>query len=261
MSNARAKSFDYDARRRVRHALREGAARATEILRGALPPRCELCAARAARALVCDACAADLPAIASGCRVCALPTAHHAVCGACLQAPPPFAETIAALIYTFPVDRLIQRIKYGGNIALVDWAAAALAAVVRATLAGRSPNDWPQQIVALPLSASRQRERGFNQASEIATRVAAATALPVLAPLERIGGGLPQAALPWSARRQNVRGAFALRRPVRDARIALVDDVMTTGATLAEASRVLIDAGAARVDCWVVARTLPPEPA
>jgi ComF family protein len=165
------------------------------------------------------------------------------------------------LIYAFPVDRLIQRIKYGGNLALVDWAGATLAAVVRAKLAHRTPGDRPQQIVALPLSASRQRERGFNQAGEIAARIAAASALPVCVPLERIGGGLPQAALPWSARRRNVRGAFALRQPVRGARIALVDDVMTTGATLAEASGVLIGAGAARVECWVVARTPRPEPA
>jgi ComF family protein len=132
---------------------------------------------------------------------------------------------------------------------------------VRARLAHRGPVDRPQQIVALPLSAPRQRERGFNQAGEIATRVAAATALPVFAPLERVGGALPQAALPWAARRRNMRGAFALRRPVRGARIALVDDVMTTGATLAEAAGVLIDAGALRVECWVVARTPRPEPA
>jgi ComF family protein len=261
LSNVDVGSFDCGAQRGKWRPLREGAARAAEILRGALPQRCELCAARSGRALVCDDCVADLPVIASACPVCALPTAEHAICGACVQAPPPFAETIAALIYTFPVDRLIQRIKYGGNIALVDWAAATLAAVVRAKLAHRSPGDRPQQIVALPLSASRQRERGFNQAGEIAARIAAATAIPVYAPLERIDGGLPQAALPWSARRQNVRGAFALSRPVRGARIALVDDVMTTGATLAEASRVLIDAGAARVDCWVVARTLRHEAA
>ena len=176
-----------------------------------------------------------------------------------MSTPPPFAETIAALTYAFPVDRLIQRIKYGGNIALVDWAGAALAAAVRARLTHRDPCLRPQRIVALPLSASRQRERGFNQAGEIAARVARATALPVFAPLVRVRAGPPQAALPWTARRANVRGAFAARGDVRGARIALVDDVMTTGSTLAEASRVLIDAGAHRVECWVVARTPPPD--
>jgi len=81
----------------------------------------------------------------------------------------------------------------------------------------------------------------------------------VFAPLVRVRAGPPQAALPWTARRANVRGAFAARGDVRGARIALVDDVMTTGSTLAEASRVLIDAGAHRVECWVVARTPPPD--
>jgi len=107
----------------------------------------------------------------------------------------------------------------------------------------------------------RQRERGFNQATEIAARVGRATALPLAAALARVSSGPPQAALPWTARRSNVRGAFVTRAEVRGARIALVDDVMTTGATLAEAARTLVDAGAARVECWVVARTLPPAPA
>jgi ComF family protein len=230
------------------------------MLRTALPQRCALCAAASGPLLVCAACAADLPTVTTACPVCALPAKRAALCAGCLSAPPPFAATIAALVYAFPVDRLIQRIKYGGDIALIDWAAATLAAVVRTQLDARRAADRPEHIVALPLSASRQRERGFNQAGEVAIRVAAATALPVSAPLERVGGGPPQAALPWSARRRNVRGAFAVRRPVGGARIALVDDVMTTGATLAEASRVLIDAGAARVECWVVARTPRPEP-
>ena len=191
--------------------------------------------------------------------MCALPADDHAICGECVRAPLPFAETIAALSYAFPVDRLIQRIKYGGELALVDWAGTALGDAVRARLAQRDPDSCPQHIVALPLSASRQRERGFNQAAEIAARVAFATALPVFAPLERVRAGPPQAALPWTARRRNVRGAFALRRDVRGARIALVDDVMTTGATLAEAARMLRDAGARRVECWVVARTPRPD--
>ena len=82
--------------------------------------------------------------------------------------------------------------------------------------------------------------------------------LPLATPLMRVAGGVPQTALPWAARRNNVRGAFAVHGAVREMHIALVDDVMTTGATLAEASGALIAAGAARVDCWVVARTLPP---
>jgi len=265
LSNASVEPFDCRGAvravgsRSAHSRLRSGVARLAELLRGALPQRCALCVAPSGRALLCAECAADLPAIASACPVCALPAEDPAICGTCVRAPPPFAETIAALAYAFPVDCLIQRIKYGGNLALVDWAGAALAAAVRAKLAMRDPDHRPQRIVALPLSASRQRERGFNQAAEIAARVAVATVLPVFAPLERVRAGPPQAALPWAARRRNVRGAFAVRRDVSGARIALVDDVMTTGATLAEASRMLTDAGADRVECWVVARTPRPD--
>jgi ComF family protein len=245
--------------REVRRALRVSAARLAAVVRGALPQHCELCAARTDGALVCGACTAGLPRLAAACPVCGLPTADSATCGTCLHDPPPFARTVAALVYAFPVDRLIQRIKYGGSVALAHWAGTILAAAACAALERRSAGDRPQHIVALPLSAPRQRERGFNQAGEIAARVAAATTLPLAAPLERIPGGLPQAELPWSARRSNVRGAFAVSGEVRGRRIALVDDVMTTGATLAEASRALVRAGAAHVECWVVARTLRPE--
>ena len=214
--------------------------------------------ARTDGALLCAACAADLPRVTAACPVCALPSSVGAICGACLVDPPPYTGTVASLIYTFPTDRLLQRIKYGGRLALADWAGATLATAVCAALGGRHTDDRPDRIVALPLAESRQRERGFNQAREIAVRVARATAVPLAAPLARISAGAPQTTLPWAERRRNVRGAFAVHGNVRDARIALVDDVMTTGATLAEAARTLVRAGALSVECWVVARTLPP---
>jgi ComF family protein len=152
---------------------------------------------------------------------------------------------------------LLQRIKYQGRLALADWAGAALAAAVVADLARRREGERPDRVVALPLAPARQRERGFNQAREIAIHVARRTGLPLAAPLERIAAGVPQTRLPWARRMGNVRGAFAVPSPVGGARIALVDDVMTTGATLAEAARTLVAGGAERVECWVVARTLP----
>ena len=179
------------------------------------------------------------------------------MCAACRAHPPPFAATIAAFAYAFPIDRLLQEIKYGGRIALAEWAGSALAATVCDTLSRGSASERPDRIVALPLAASRQKERGFNQAREIAVHVARRMGLPLAAPLARIGAGPPQAKLPWMQRGPNVRGAFAVSAPVQGARIALVDDVMTTGATLVEAARTLVSAGAQRVECWVVARTLP----
>jgi ComF family protein len=249
LSNAHAGSFDCDGAR--------GVSCAAAIARFALPQRCELCVARTEGALLCAACAGSLPRVAAPCPVCGLPCAEGAVCGSCLADPPPYAATIAALAYAFPTDRLLQRIKYGGRLALAEWAGAVLAAAVRARLTCRIRAEWPDRIVALPLATSRQRERGFNQAREIAVRVGRVIGLPLCAPLARLSTGAPQTALPWAERRRNVRGAFAVHAELRGARIALVDDVMTTGATLGAAAHALRSAGAGHVECWVVARTLP----
>jgi len=240
-----------DRRARGSRSLLRGA---LALARLALPQACVLCRASARAALLCAACEAALPRVATACPLCALPSPQARVCGACLKHPPPYAATIAALVYAFPVDRLLQALKYGGRIALADWAAQALAAAVAA-----SDRLVVDAIVALPLALARQRERGFNQAQEIARRVGAQLALPIATPLVRTGGGPPQAMLAWSQRAKNVRGAFACAGDVRSLRLALVDDVMTTGATLAEAARTLAAAGALRVDAWVVARTPPPD--
>ena len=259
MSNLTAKSFDSAGLPRLRAAA-SVAHRFAALTRLALPQRCELCVAPAGGALLCVDCERSLPRVLSPCSRCGLSSAGTragGTCGACVATPPPYAVTIAAFAYAFPADRLLQRIKYQGRLALAHWAGAALAAAVGADLARRCEGERPDRVVALPLAPSRQRERGFNQAREIAVHVARRTGLPLAAPLERITGGTPQTRLPWARRGRNVRGAFAVSSPVRGARIALVDDVMTTGATLAEAARTLVEAGAERVECWVVARTLP----
>ena len=243
------KAFDSGAWRNVLAHARSGAYTA-------LPQRCALCVAEAGCELLCPACADALPRLPSACPVCALPAQGATPCGACLAHPPPFAATVAAFVYAFPVDRLLQQLKYGGHLALADWAGAALAQAVERATDARVPAERPDCIVALPLGRTRQRERGFNQAQEIATRVARQLHLPRTRALMRSTGGPPQAALSWSQRAANVRGAFTAVVDVHGARLALVDDVMTTGATLAEAARTLVRAGAARVECWVVARTL-----
>jgi ComF family protein len=260
LSNLNTESFDSAGELRDGPSIEPWirAARWVETLaRLALPQRCELCVAPSAGALVCHECECSLPRVAHACPVCALSSAGGHVCGACIATPPPFAATVAAFAYAFPTDRLIQRIKYEGRLALAHWAGAALAAAVGAALSRGSAAPRPDRVVALPLAPERQRERGFNQAREIAVHVARRIQLPLASPLARVTTGPPQSTLPWTQRRRSVRGAFAVSSPMRGARIALVDDVMTTGATLTEAARTLIEAGAARVDCWVVARTLP----
>ena len=221
-------------------------------LQTALPQACVLCAATAGNAMLCTACIDALPRTAAACRLCALPS-NGSICGECLARAPPFAGTVAAWTYAFPVDQLLQAFKYGGALALAEPLADALAAAVRAR--GDSNCD---AIVALPLSRVRQRHRGFNQAHEVARRVAVRLQIPIVRGLARVGDSPPQATLAWAARSANVRNAFQGDASMRGRRVAIVDDVMTTGATLAAAAHAAQRAGADAVEAWVVARTLPP---
>jgi len=263
LSNGSNPAFD-SARRSVRaRAVNRVCWRAgTERLRGVaqalLPQACALCAAPAGNALVCNACARDLPRLAAACPVCALPKNDGEICGACLRKPPPFAATIAPFLYAYPIDRLLWQLKFRGRLCYAEWAAAALAAAVLDAFRSRATHLRPDRVVALPLASSRQRERGFNQAQEIAARVARSIGLPNVPALERTVASPPQAGLALSARARNVRGAFAARVALTGARVALVDDVMTSGATLGAAATALRRAGAAHVECWIVARTPPP---
>jgi ComF family protein len=245
-------------------SVRRGALDAARL---ALPQRCELCAAVSGTDLVCGACTRALPWLTSACPVCALPTSGTAartpagaICGHCLSDPPAFDATIAAFSYAFPVDRLIHAFKYQGRLALAEWCADAILA--RRERHERTPGvdlSRPHRLVAMPLAVERQRERGYNQALEIARVVGARIGVPILRRgLMRIRATPPQAALPWAERAKNVRGAFACDVDLAGLTVALVDDVMTTGASVAEAARTLKASGAARVENWIVARTPPP---
>jgi ComF family protein len=227
----------------------------TRACQRALPQQCALCAAPCAGLLICAACHASLPRIVGACPRCALPAPGGAVCGACLARPPPFAAAFAAFAYAFPLDRLMQAFKYGGRLSHAEFFAAALGGRV----AQRAPGTpWPDALVALPLAGARQRERGFDQATEIARRVARLTGVAMVTGLRRTRDTRTQAALPWKERARNVRGAFAADASVAGRRIAIVDDVMTTGATLDAAAGAVLRAGAVSVEAWAVARTLPP---
>ncbi len=220
------------------------------ITQSLLPQSCLLCGAPSGAALICAACQADLPWLPRDrCAVCALPLASGAVCGHCLQRPPRFDRVVAVFAYRFPVDALIHAFKYGGRLALAGALGEALARTVARDV---------DAIVPMPLAPQRLAERGFNQALEIARVIARRTGIPLTArACRKVVETPPQAALPWKERAKNVRRAFVCDADLNGQRIAVVDDVLTTGATLNELARVLRKAGAAEVVGWVVARTLP----
>lgn len=211
--------------------------------------RCLLCHAPCGPHAVCRACSGEFQRLAEPlCEQCATPLPYGRQCGACLAAPPRFDRLIAPFIYAFPIDALIHALKYGRRLIASRPLAEALAATV---------DERADLIVPMPLSAARLRERGFNQAHEIARLVGRMTDTEVAVDLcRRVMETPPQATLPWKARAANVRGAFVCGQDLRGARIAVIDDVVTTGATLNEMARVLKRAGAAHVSGWSVARAV-----
>lgn len=222
--------------------------RCSQLMHYAIPASCVLCGAATARARFCAPCAASLPRLAGPrCETCALPLSSGTLCGACLEQAPAYDTVHAPYAYAFPIDALIHAYKYGGDLSLAPALAAALT----------PPSALVDALVPMPLAAGRLRERGFNQAQELARIAGRKLGLRVLSSAcRKVGETPPQAALPWKARARNVRGAFVCDADLTGLRVAIVDDVMTTGATLNELARNLKRAGAVHVSGWVVARTL-----
>jgi ComF family protein len=220
------------------------------LARHLLPGSCLLCGADSENTLLCPACSADLPHQATAlCPQCGIETSLGERCGTCLKSPPAFTRTIAAFRYEFPVDRLIQALKYNHQLPLANWFGGCLSEQIAA--------DEHDLLLPLPLHPSRLQDRGFNQSVEIARAIHRRLGIPMNVDcLTRIRATPPQAALPLKERAKNVRGAFECTVNLSGKRILLVDDVMTTGSTLRECARVLELHGAAQITLAVVARAL-----
>jgi ComF family protein len=217
--------------------------------------------------LICGACMGRYGRPALRCQRCALsiaaPSAHAnrpVLCGECLRDPPPQRAAVAAFDYVYPWAGLLGRLKFHDALDLARPLARAVAQAVAVRDAQSPGLAGVDLVLPVPLAPARLRERGYNQAWELARRVAQARRLPAQAHLlERARDTPHQLSLPREARAANMRAAFVLTpgaaRHVAGRHIALVDDVMTTGATVSEAAHTLLRAGAASVQCWVVART------
>jgi ComF family protein len=220
------------------------------------PGYCILCGAKATQQQqFCRPCLASLPFNHHACPRCALPLPPQVEstqwCGGCIKQQPPFTETITALTYEPPVNRLIGMLKFQRKLHLVD----PLSRLLIQRLGERAAR--PDILVPVPLHPSRLQNRGFNQAVELSRALARHYHLSYDWRIcRRIKQTQAQSALRGDQRRRNLSNAFQVCAEVKGAHLVVVDDVITTGATVTELSKVLKRAGANRVDVWAIARTV-----
>ena len=230
-----------------------------------LAQSCALCHLPSGNSPICPACTKDLPVLPDiRCERCALPLPVGQPVGAppcpdCHRHPPRFNSATAAWVYAFPVDTLIRDFKYGHHLYLGRFFADHLAlALAQAWRTSQQPR--PDLIIPMPLHPNRLRSRGFNQAAEIARHLARCLKIPcAYNALIRMHDTPPQAGLPREARWHNLLGAFACPTRLDGHRVLLVDDVLTTGASLSACAEMLREAGATHVEVAVVARTPTPD--
>lgn len=220
-----------------------------------LPPVCLLCAAagQPPDRDLCGGCQRELPGNTRPCPLCAAPleTGVSAICGQCSQRRPAFDTAFVPFLYRPPMDHLIRQLKFGGRLSharlLGDLLAESLAAGAR---------PLPDYLIPVPLHRRRLAERGFNQSSELARRVGRRLGLPVRTDIcVRVRNTPAQSGLNQPGRAANIKGAFALTGALApETRVAILDDVMTSGNTVNEISRLLTAAGSCRTDVWCLAR-------
>ena len=232
----------------------------TAVMDWLLPRHCLMCGLASGPANLCSPCCDDLPRPGSVCGRCGLPLEgeNQAVCGRCLVRSPPWDRVLAALVYGFPVDVLVRRFKFSRSLAC----GAVLADELGRAVARAGPHQaWPDVIVPVPLHRSRHAQRTYNQSELLARHLGRRFTLPVDARLlHRVRKTAAQTGLDARSRRRNTRGAFhcRYRRAEGVQHAALVDDVMTTGATLEACTRELRRAGIGEISVWIAARAPPP---
>lgn len=233
------------------------------------PPQCVFCRMRSGdNRQVCEGCEDDLPWIKQACKCCGRDTAAGDVvqaldqdvghsgdslmCGVCLKRRPPYYVALSCFRYSRPIDQSISAFKYFHRFVyrqvLVGYLIERIARHYEA-------DTFPEVMLPVPLHRTRLRERGFNQALELARPIRKVFGIPIdIKSCQRVRPTKPQSHIPSNKRHPNVRGAFdvTLQQPYRH--VAIVDDVVTTGATVSELSKALKKAGVKRVDVWSVAK-------
>lgn len=221
----------------------------TSLVDGLLPRQCRFCDLPGVGP-VCADCRRELPWNDPACPGCALPSPVGAPCADCLKRPRAFDAAFAAFRYAAPAAQAVLGLKYAARFTEARWLAEAMAGALRERSA-----PLPDLLLPVPLHRGRLFRRGHNQALELARRLGAELGIAVDARAARRRRATPdQIGLTAVQRRRNLKGAFAVGPQVARRHVALLDDVMTTGATLEELARTCKAAGAARVEAWAVAR-------
>ena len=219
-----------------------------------VPPRCGLCHAASDREPFCDGCTRSLPWLDRPCRGCAmtLPDGAPDLCADCLKHAPRFEHAWSAFRLLTPVQQLIHQLKYSANLS----AAHALGTLAARRLARRA-TPLPDLLIAVPLHRRRLRERGYNQALELTRAMKRVIDVPLASDIAvRLRATPDQIGQSAAQRRSNLKDAFEIRGSLAGRHVALIDDVMTTGATLAELATACRAAGATRIEAWAIARAL-----
>lgn len=217
------------------------------------PGLCLCCGLPSGRDLdLCPGCEAALPPIDHHCRICALPLPVDGICGECLASPPAFNSILACHLYQPPLAQLILALKNHRNLAAGNMLGRLLAERVRTAI---PPEEFPDLIVPVPLHWSRLLLRGFNQSLELARPVGRELGIEVSRTALKRVQAITQKGRGKQARRRNLRQAFRVAGDVRDLKLVVVDDVVTTTGTARAVATALMGAGASRVDIWCLART------
>jgi len=203
--------------------------------------------------IICEHCHDKLPLLDQCCPVCALPVPSHQglACGECLKNTPVFSQTLAAFHYEPPISDFITRLKFNNQRQLIPLLCESLIARIERHYQNSAR---PQQLIPVPLHPKKLRQRGFNQAQLLANRLAKKLTIPLLPnAVSRCRETSAQINLDAIERQRNLKDAFQINQPVK-AHVAIIDDVMTTGTTVSELSKALLNAGTTRVDVWCIAR-------
>lgn len=224
------------------------------LLNLCLPARCHLCDKPLAQPLsyLCAPCFDDLLRNRCACPVCALPMPQPEICPQCLAKPPPFHRGIAAYIYCYPLAGMINRWKHQRDCSALPLLSTQLAQQLRVAY---QADDWPELLLPVPLHWRRLLQRGFNQSEQLAWELHRQLQIAVdCEAIKRIEHAHSQQGLNRKQRLHNLRQTFTANRQLPD-HVALIDDVMTTGATCTQLAKLVQDHGAKRVDVWLIART------